>query len=252
LTIRPSRPGRNDLLLYLLPTDREEAAGAVPIDLTVNGRPLAVQPCGPSCARAAADLQGHERVEARIRTRNGGTVAFDLPALPAPDGRAIFERMQARMHALKTFRVDEVLGPAEPPVRTVYAYQAPDRMQFQMDSGFQTVWVGSTRYDRPSPDAPWQAQHFVNLIMQVPRFVWDLPGAPRYLALRLAGSEQVDGVETQILAFFVHSGRTPIWFRLWVDGEGLVHRALMHAEGHFMQHRYYDFDAPFTIEPPPV
>ena len=41
-----------------------------------------------------------------------------------------------------------------------------------------------------------------------------------------------------------------MWFRLWVDASGHVHRAEMRAPGHFMDHRYYDYDAPIPIEPP--
>jgi len=43
---------------------------------------------------------------------------------------------------------------------------------------------------------------------------------------------------------------TPIWFRLWVDAEGLVHRAHLRAGGHFMEQRYFDVDAPIDIQPP--
>ncbi|MGH2688768.1 MAG: hypothetical protein ACRDKW_08180 [Actinomycetota bacterium] len=53
-----------------------------------------------------------------------------------------------------------------------------------------------------------------------------------------------------MISFFEDRGGTPVWFRLWVDGDGLVHRAQMRAHGHFMDHRYFDFDAPFDIEPP--
>jgi hypothetical protein len=42
----------------------------------------------------------------------------------------------------------------------------------------------------------------------------------------------------------------PVWFRLWIDSGGLVHRAEMRAPGHFMDHRYYGFDAPIAIRPP--
>ena len=41
-----------------------------------------------------------------------------------------------------------------------------------------------------------------------------------------------------------------IWFRLWIDDQGLVRQTETRAIGHFMDHRYYDFDAPITIAPP--
>jgi hypothetical protein len=72
----------------------------------------------------------------------------------------------------------------------------------------------------------------------------------------LLGGEQdpevlaVNGVQTPVLAFFMNAGQTPVWFRLWADDSGLVHRASMRAQGHFMDHRYCDFDAQLAVEPP--
>jgi len=52
------------------------------------------------------------------------------------------------------------------------------------------------------------------------------------------------------LAFFGPSDAAPIWFRLWVDPDGLVRRAEMRAAGHFMDQRYDHFDVPLAIEAP--
>jgi len=60
----------------------------------------------------------------------------------------------------------------------------------------------------------------------------------------------VDGVATKILVFYGPSGAAPFWFRLWVDATGLVRRAEMRANGHFMDQRFDDFDAPLTITAP--
>lgn len=66
----------------------------------------------------------------------------------------------------------------------------------------------------------------------------------------MVGAKAVDGTATQILAFFADVNGSPIWYRLWVDAEGLVHRAEMRARGHFMDHRYSRFDIPVEIAPP--
>ncbi|MCI0635967.1 MAG: hypothetical protein L0206_18935 [Actinobacteria bacterium] len=60
----------------------------------------------------------------------------------------------------------------------------------------------------------------------------------------------MDGVRTTEIALAGGTSDLPVWFRLWVDASGLVHRAEMRAPGHFMDHRYFDYDAPITIEPP--
>lgn len=67
----------------------------------------------------------------------------------------------------------------------------------------------------------------------------------------MIGKARINGIDTTEVSFL--GGReqgTPVWFRLWIDDRGLVRRAEMRAQGHFMDHRYYDFDAPVTIKPP--
>jgi hypothetical protein len=66
----------------------------------------------------------------------------------------------------------------------------------------------------------------------------------------IVGADTVDGVETHVLTFFLDLPQTPVWFRLWSDPSGLVRRASMRAQGHFMDHRYTDFDGAISIEPP--
>ena len=98
-------------------------------------------------------------------------------------------------------------------------------------------------------EVSWQAEQF-GFSADVPQFVWDVTPAAPLDAARIVGAERVDGVDTQIVSFFTRSGAARVWFRLWIDGDGLVHRAEMRAQGHFMSHHYYDFDSPFTIEAP--
>ena len=83
----------------------------------------------------------------------------------------------------------------------------------------------------------------------MPKFTWDY--FRPFVDARVVGTQTVDDVPTKVVAFFGSGGgNTPVWFRLWIDKEGLVRRAQMRADGHFMNDRYYDFDARFSIEPP--
>lgn len=43
-------------------------------------------------------------------------------------------------------------------------------------------------------------------------------------------------------------GGASIWFRLWIDDEGLVRRAEVRAQGHVMDHTYSEFNSPIEIE----
>ena len=82
----------------------------------------------------------------------------------------------------------------------------------------------------------------------VPLFVWD--SFRPFIDARVIGHRKVDGVPTEIVAFYGGDDGLPIWFRLWIDESGLVHRAEMRAQGHFMSHRYYAFDSGIDIQPP--
>lgn len=249
LSLRPGEPGPNHVLLYLLPIEGEASAGAAEGKLIANGVPVGMRACAPTCRRGEVLLQGGERLEVLVAGPDGGAAAFQVPDLPAPDGAALLEQAQERMHLLKTFHMEEVLGPAEPPIQTVYAFQAPDRMQMEVSTGFQTVWVGGTRYLRERPDQPWRRESS-SATIQVPRFTWDGAGSPRFIAPRILGVAALEGVQTQVVSFFEQVGTTPVWFRLWVDARGFVRQAEMRAQGHFMDQRYFDFDAPFTVGPP--
>ena len=247
LTIRPAKPGLNEAFAYLLPLEGEDAAAGIPATILVGARSIRMESCGTTCRRAELDLRGGEALSIDIGTDVGGTASFHLPNLPAPDGSEVVERAQRRMHELRSYRQVEVLSAGlGVRTRTFYAFLAPNSYTARGPDGWETIVIGDTRYRRPSSEAAWE-KHTGGPELDVPKFIWDyfLPA----VAPRIIGSEEVDGARTQVVAF-AGTGSVPIWFRLWVDHEGLVHRAEMRAQGHFMDHRYFDFDAPIEIAPP--
>lgn len=249
LTLRPGTPGPNNVLVYLLPLDGERAADGIGAELVVGDRAIKMEGCAATCRRGRIDVVGGERVEVRLGGGALGSAAFDLPGLPAPDGADLLARMRARMRQLRSLRYEETLGPSQPPTSTRYALQSPDRLRYDIDGGTSLVWIGPTRYLRDRPDGPWREEQ-TGFSLEVMQFVWGGPGITQLISPRLLGSRIVDGVQTQVLTFLAHSRSTPIWFEVAVDGEGLVRQAEMRAQGHFMKHHYFDFDAPLTIEPP--
>jgi hypothetical protein len=250
LTVRPAQPGPNTLLVYVLPLEGPSAAAAVPLSLAVDGQNISLNACSRTCRSATVDLSGAEHIDVVAGGGSGGTASFDLPGLPAAEGAALLQQVQDRMHRLRTYRVEETLGPATPPLRASYTFEAPDRVQLNPTGGETTVWVGPTRFTRQPDSATWQAEDF-GTGLPVPSFVWDLPeSGGTYIGPHIVGVETVDGVQTQILTFLLDLPQTPVWFRLWSDASGLVHRASMRAQGHVMDHRYTDFETPISIEPP--
>ena len=123
--------------------------------------------------------------------------------------------------------------------------QAPDRMHVAVGSGFENFIIGSLSYSRPSSTSPWRVQTLP--ASRFPSFIWD---SSSILAPHIVGSAPVDGVQTQIIAFFEETSFSPSWFELWVGPDGLAHQSRMTAESHFMDQRYYDFDSPLRVQAP--
>lgn len=245
LTIRPAKPGPNQLLVYVLPIQGK--AQDIAVRVSVEGTNLPVRECGPNCRVSEANLSGREQVAVTAADSAGGTQIFDLPKLPGPDGTALLDRAQQRMHQLGAYRLDEVLNSGLATVSAQYAFVAPDRMKSTVNGQSQAIWIGTTRYLYDSSGGTWRAEPGGPSI-PVPSFIWEY--FKPFIAPRIIGTQTVDGQKTQILAFFGQSGSTGVWFRLWVDAQGLVLQAHMRAEGHFMDDRYYDFDGSISIQPP--
>jgi copper transport protein len=246
LTLRPARPGQNEVLVYVLPLGGQPAASRLDVAFSVGSDPAQpMERCGATCRRATVGLEGGDRVAVHVAGRGGGTASFTVPTLPPPDGTDLVGLVDSRMHELTSFRLEEVLRPAQPPVRATYAFQEPDRMHIRLSTGAETVIIGDTRYRRDGPRAPWQRDSARP--PDVPSFIWDGP----FRAARLVGTERIGDIPVRVVSFLSERvPGTPIWFRLWVDREGLVHRAHMRALGHFMDHRYHDFDQPLDIQRP--
>ena len=105
--------------------------------------------------------------------------------------------------------------------------------------------IGSVRYSRSTPTGNWTTE--ATLPVKVPDFAWD--SAP-IKDPRIAAASATTG--DQVVSFYEAPYGSPVWFRIVVDGQGLVHQAEMRARGHFMDHRYYDLNSGPSILPPAV
>jgi copper transport protein len=246
LTLRPGRPGRNTAWLYVLPVGGEPAASGLRVTVDSDGRAAAVRRCGPACRVADVDLRGGETLKVGVGGPGGGGAALHVPPLPAPDGAALLSATQQRMHDLRTYRLDETLRPARGPLSVTYAFQAPDRLRYQVSGAGEVVIVGPAEYTRDGPGAQWTSQALPPV--QVPSFVWD--GSVAVAARELAPAVGEGGQALRVVSFFEDQRGVPVWFELSVAAGGLVEGAAMRAQAHFMTHRYYDFDAPLSIAPP--
>src|SRR5260370_19310025 len=135
--------------------------------------------------------------------------------MPSTDVSILIQHKQERSQRLLTFRSDELLRPAATPVETLYAFQAPDRMQMDLNTGSHTIFAGTTRYTRDDRSgSAWQAED-AGIALPVPTFVWDqrTPAAASFVGAHVLGTENVDGSSTQLLTFFENLGpQYPFWF----------------------------------------
>jgi copper transport protein len=250
LTLQPGRPGPNDLMVYVLGLDGPEATATLPVRATVDGASVALSQCADTCRSGEVDLRGGEVVALDVGVSAGGRATFRLPPLPAASGEEQLQQTIGAMGALTSYRLQEDLTSGlGTTVHATYAFAAPNSFESdveQQGSTFRTVWIGDTRYTREG-NGSWKIERGAPAV-PVPTYIWD--SFRPYQDVRILGRATMDGVRTTEIAFAGGNSDLPVWFKLWVDGSGLVHRAEMRAPGHFMDHRYYDFDAPITIEPP--
>jgi hypothetical protein len=253
LTIRPERDGSNRILLYLRDLGSDATTASRPVDLRIDGRTVDVTLCGPTCREASVNLRGGERIRVGIGGEHGGTAGFRLPELSARPADGIVAEMMQRMHELRSYRLEEDLSSGlGTTLRSRYEFLAPDGYRTEVlehgDVVSQTIVIGSTRYLRDPPDASWERQTG-GPGLSVPSFIWDY--FEPFVDPRVIGRARLEGVHTTVVSFFGGAEQgTPVWFRLWIDDDGLVRQTEMRAQGHFMDHRYYGFDAPITIRPP--
>jgi hypothetical protein len=245
LTLSPGEPGRNDVLLYVLPLAGERS---VPVALSIDEHRIALDSCGTTCRRAAVNLFGGERIDVRVGDSPGRVTSFDVPQLPALDGTQLFAQLERRMHTLTSYRLAQTLDSGTDITRTMYQCHAPDQVRARSSGGFQIIWIGGTEYLQRAQGAGWIVERG-GASFPVSSFVWDYV-PDNIVDPRIVGTAHVDGVNSTILSFYGPLSSAAYWFRLWVDPTGLVRRTEMRAQGHFMNQRYFAFDAPISIRQP--
>src|SRR5438132_4112642 len=108
--MRPDQPCPITLLIHVLPLEEPAAAADVQVGVSINGRDVPLDFCSRSCRTSDVTLMGGEHVDVVADSPSGGSVSFDLPALPAPHGSEFIQQVQNRVHRLQTLRSAETLG----------------------------------------------------------------------------------------------------------------------------------------------
>jgi len=176
-------------------------------------------------------------------TLDGRPYRFPLPAGTA-DGGAIARRAAETWRALKTLVWRERLaGSPADVVHATYRAVAPDELAYEIAGGSQAVIIGSTRWDRPTPQGRWQASE------QRPKLTQPVPFWDTSLNAHVIGAGRFRGRPAWRVSFF--DPATPAWFTAWIGRSDYRTLELdMVAAAHFMHHVYGPFNAPIHLVPP--
>lgn len=216
------------------------------VAVAVDSQPLEpLADCGWNCVAGEAPvLRGDPSfvgVEVRRSGRRPARVAVALPAKLPPSGGVLYRALQRRMRAIRTVRVDERLSNGTSSIRTRFAFRAPNRMRYAINTGVKAVVIGDRRWDYAG--GRWQAAPTEPI--RSPAYIWAGARRPWFL-----GRERLDGRSVRVLSLFRDEPRFPAWFRLTVDDRDRVVQAEMLSVGHFMVDRLSGFGEPVTIVPP--
>ncbi|MDP9185278.1 MAG: copper resistance protein CopC/CopD, partial [Actinomycetota bacterium] len=133
LSLNPGLPGRNDVTVYVLPSEGPQAAAALAVTLRMPGGSLAMRDCGSTCRMAEVELQGGEDVSVTVDGPTGGAASFHIPQLPAAPAGQVLRRVNAVMHGLNAYRMSEHLTSGIPPgLDATYAFRAPNRARIEV------------------------------------------------------------------------------------------------------------------------
>ena len=209
------------------------------VSFRVGGKTIQAKPCGAGCYRTASS-----RVPAHVDVLvAGGSVPFTIPKT-APPAAAIVRRAGRVFRRLHTLVYTESLrSKPRNGIVTTWRFAAPNRMSYDIRRGASAVVIGERRWDRIKPSGPWTRSS------QIPALAVPQPSWRRATDVRLLARTSVAGRPVWVVSFV--DPTIPAWFTTWIDRS--TYRALrlrMTAAGHFMFHRYLQFNAPVRIAPP--
>lgn len=204
--------------------------------------------CGAGCYRALVPPPASPRaVVVRLAAADGERSAtFRLPARwPPPRADELLRQATRAYRGARSVVYDERLasGPRFA-IRTRWTLVAPDRLAYRIEHGAQAVVIGTRRWDRARPGAPWRRSAQPRL--RVPTPPWS--GTPQ--AVRRVDTIDVAGRPVDVVSFVV-PGETPIWFTVSLDRRtALPLRLTMVTAAHFMTQRYRSFNRSLALAPP--
>jgi copper transport protein len=203
-----------------------DGTGANGRNVSVDGR--RATPCGSGCY--TTPVSDHPVVRIQV----GGASTTIRAPVDAPGATAQLGRITRAVRTSKSIVFDETLSSNPHNATTTrFTAVAPNRLSYVTRGGPSAIVIGSRRWDRERPGAPYVESSQTPLDVIQP--YWQTP-------------TNVHEIAPGVLTFL--DRRIPAWFRLEL-GPRKPRQLRMTAAAHFMIDRYVGFDVPATVSPPP-
>jgi hypothetical protein len=200
------------------------------------------RPCGHGCYGATLSVATPTRLTVRIAGAGAPrTVAFAVAGhWPPADGSRFLARATRAFRRLRSVVLSERLasGPGHS-ILTTWKLAAPDRLEYEIQDGPAGIVIGTRRWDRANPGAPWTSSG--TTLLPQPTAPW---------GSRIANAYVLSRTPRQLTASWLDPV-VPAWFTATFDRRTALPIELrMTAPAHFMRHRYLAFNRKVRIEPP--
>jgi hypothetical protein len=200
--------------------------------------------CGAGCYVTTVAVRSPRFVRVTLGGRAESFV-FAVPRTwPPADATALVSRSGRVWRNLRTLVSHERLASDRRHViHTRYHMAAPDRFAYEIAGGPAAIILGSRRWDRSSPTAPWRRSS------QQPPLRQPVPFWCSVRDARIVASAKVRGRSAWRITFF--DPTTPAWFAVVLDKQTMRTLELwMVTTSHFMHDVYGPFDQPVRLRPP--
>ena len=240
------RPGRPLGVTATIVGQSGRGVDGLGVDLTARSQASRAARTARSCGHGcyAATLPVAAPTEFAVKVTGAGsprTVVFPVTGRwPPTEGQAFLGRASRAFRGLRSVLLLERLssGPGHS-ILTTWKLAAPDRLEYEIRGGPGGIVIGTRRWDRPKPGAPWTSSE--TTLLPQPTAPW---------GTRIANAHVLAETPSRFVASWVDPV-VPAWFTGTFDRRTALPLELrMTPPAHFMRHRYVAFNHKVRIEPP--
>ena len=222
-----------------------EGVPGLSVDFTVQSAAKKATACGAGCYRATLSTTGRpSSVDVDV---SGGPAMHWRVALPVTwpprDASALLSRAGRVWRSLRSQSFSETLASGtRHRVASTWQLQAPDRLSYQVKSGWAGIVVGDRRWDRSPKGGRWVPSAQSRLTQPIPFWI-------SVVDAHVLGTAIMRGRSVWLVSFF--DPGTPAWFKVALDRQTLRTLDLrMVTTAHFMHDVYSSFNTTPAVLPP--